>query len=176
MSNIKIILLNGKANSGKDTYYKDYLKEFSGTEYIARFAFADAIKDLMREFFKWDDKDKEGVRRSQMQFIGNAFRELDRSVWIDYLEEKIKGYIKYHVWLGCKDVTVFITDCRFENEILRTRELFPNYKVIVKRLHREFKSCLNDAQQNDISERGIDDDLVDEEIYLENHKDGDSSG
>lgn len=173
MSNVKIILLNGKANSGKDTYYKDYLKEFKNTEHIVRFAFADAIKDLMKQFFKWDGKDKEGVRRSQMQSIGNGFRDIDKNIWVDYLEEEIRGYINYHTGLGDKNVTIFLTDLRFNNEITRTIELFPNYKVIVKRLHREFESCLNNAQQNDISERGINDNLVDEEIYLESYKDGD---
>ena len=172
MSDVKIILLNGKANSGKDYYYKNYLKKFNDSEHIVRFAFADAIKDIMREFFQWDGENKEGIRRSQMQAIGNGFRALDVNVWIDYLEEEIRGYINYHIGLGGKDVTVFLTDCRFSNEITRTKELFPNYKVIVKRLHREFESCLNDAQQDDISERGISDDLVDEEIYLENRKDG----
>ena len=172
MSDVKIILLNGKANSGKDYYYKNYLKKFNGSEFIVRFAFADAIKDIMKEFFGWDGKDKEGIRRSQMQSIGNGFRDLDEFVWVDYLENEIRGYINYHTRLGGKDVTVMITDTRFENEVVRIKELFPNYKVIVKRLHREFESCLDDTQQNDISERGISDDLVDEEIYLENHKDG----
>ena len=176
MDNVKIILLNGKANSGKDYYYKNYLKKFSSSEHIVRFAFADAIKDIMKEFLGWDGKNKEGIRRSQMQKIGNFFRSIDDKVWVDYLEEPIAGYIDFHNGLGDKDVTVMITDTRFENEILRTKELFPNYKVIVKRLHREFESCLDDAQQNDISERGISDDLVDEEIYLENRKGGVSSG
>ena len=169
---VRIILLNGKANSGKDTYYKNYLKEFSNTKYITRFAFADAIKDLMKEFFGWDGKDKEGVRRSQMQAIGNGFRALDKAVWVNYLGETIAGYIDFYSGLGDKDVTVMITDTRFENEIIRIKELFPDYKVIVKRLHRKFESCLNDAQQNDISERGISDNLVDEEVYIENRKDG----
>lgn len=170
MSDVKIILLNGKANSGKDTYYKSYLEEFGEKEYIVRFAFADAIKDIMKEYFGWDGKNKEGIRRSQMQAIGNFFRSIDDKVWVDYLEREIRGYINYHIRLGGKDVTVFLTDLRFMNEVLRMKELFPDYKVIVKRLHREFESCLNNAQQNDISEHGINDDLVDEEIYLENHK------
>lgn len=165
---VKIILLNGKANSGKDTYYKDYLKEFGSKEYITRFAFADAIKDLMVQFFGWDGKDKEGERRSQMQFIGNAFRTLDKAVWVNYLKEDMAGYIDFFNGYGDKNVTVFITDCRFINEIIRVKELFPDYEVIVKRLHREFESCLNDAQQNDISERGINNELVDEEVYLDN--------
>lgn len=172
MGDVKIVLLNGKANSGKDYYYLNYKKEFGGSEFIVRFAFADAIKDLMKQFFKWDGKDKEGVHRSQMQSIGNGFRDIDESVWVNYLEKEIRGYINYHSGLGGKDVTIVITDLRFDNEVLRIKELFPNYKVIVKRLHREFKSRLDDTQQNDISERGISDDLVDEEIYLENYKDG----
>ena len=168
MSDVKIILLNAPAGAGKDHYYLNYKKEFGDSQYIVRFAFADAIKDIMRGFFKWDGKDKEGVWRTMAQTIGNTFRGIDKIVWVDYLEEPIAGYIDFHSGLGDKDVTVFLTDCRFENEILRTKELFPNYKVIVKRLHREFESCLNYAQQNDISERGINDDLVDEEIYLDN--------
>ena len=171
MSNVKIILLNGKANSGKDYYYKNYLKKFSKSEFIARFAFADAIKDIMKEFFGWDGKDKEGIRRSQMQSIGNGFRDIDINIWIDYLEDKIRGYIEYHIKLGGKDITIFLTDCRFPNEIIRTKELFLNYKVIVKRLHRKFNSNLTKEQMDDISEQGIPDYMVDEEIYLENYKD-----
>ena len=168
MSDIKIILLNGKAGAGKDQYYLNYKKEFGDSEHIVRFAFADAIKDIMCEFFKWDGEDKEGAWRTAAQTVGNSFRSIDKTVWVDYLEETIAGYIDFHSGLGNKDVTVMLTDCRFDNEIIRTKELFPDYKVIVKRLHREFDSCLDDAQQDDISERGISDDLVDEEIYLDN--------
>lgn len=168
MREVKIILLNAKAGEGKDTYYKDYLKEFSGKEYIARFAFADAIKDLMANFFYWDGEDKEGVRRTQMQSIGNFFRSLDKNVWVNFIKRDIEDYIRHHSRFNDKSTTVFITDNRFNNEIIRIKELFPSYNIIVKRLHRNFESCLNDAQQNDISECGINDDLVDEEIYLDN--------
>ena len=176
MKNINIILLNAKAGEGKDSYYQDYLKEFGELEYIERFAFADAIKELMVKFFNWDGINKEGIWRTRLQKIGSYFRELDKNVWIDFIKKDIDEYINFYNEVGIKDVTVIITDTRFDNEIIRMKELFPNYNVIVKRLHREFESCLNDAQQNDISERGISDDLVDEEIYLENRKDGVSSG
>ena len=173
MGDIKIILLNAPSGTGKDYYYDNYFKEFSGSKHIVRFAFADAIKDIMREFFRWDGKNKEGIWRTMAQTIGNTFRGIDKTVWVDYLEETIAGYIDFHSGLGDKGVTVIITDTRFANEIIRMKELFPNYKVVVKRLHREFSSNLTKEQINDISEQGIPDYLVDEEIYLDNIKDND---
>ena len=171
MGEVKIILLNGKAGAGKDHYYLNYKEKFDNSEYIVRFAFADAIKDIMCKFFKWDGKDKEGAWRTAAQTIGNSFRSINKTVWVDYLEETIAGYIDFHSGLGDKGVTVIITDTRFTNEIIRIKELFPNCKVIVKRLHREFDSNLTKEQMDDISEQGIPDYMVDEEIYLGNYKD-----
>lgn len=167
MRKVKIILLNGVAGSGKDYYYSSYKKEFNDLEYITRFAFADAIKEMMLEFFEWDGKNKEGIWRTRMQAIGNFFRSIDKDVWVNYLYYQITHFIDINDDDN-KNITIFITDNRFDNEVVRTKELFPCYNVIVKRLHRKFDSNLTKAQMSDISEQGISSYLVDEEIYLEN--------
>ena len=168
MNDFKIILLNAKAGEGKDTYYKEYSEKNRDKESIHRVAYADAIKDIMAEYFGWDRGNKEGVWRTRMQRIGRYFRDLDKNVWVDYIVKDIREIVYAHkvVDRWNKDLTIFITDCRFDNEVIRVKELFPNNEVIVQRLHREFESGLSDEQQNDISELGISDYLVDEEIQV----------
>ena len=168
MDNLKIILLNAKAGAGKDTYYNEYKDKNHGiNETVKRVAYADAIKNIMVEYFGWDRDNKEGIWRTRMQKIGQYFRDLDKNVWVDYTANDIRTIMLAHDWISKnKSLTIFITDCRFDNEVLRIKELFPQANIVTQRLHREFESGLSNEQQNDISELGISDCLVDEEIYV----------
>jgi len=154
-------MLTGGAGCGKDTYYSRYKIEHSEKE-VVRFAFADAIKDLMVKFFKWDRVDKEGKWRTILQQLGRYFRDIDHNVWVDYIADDIKDWIDIHKEMDC---VIFVNDLRFDGEVIRIKELLPNYEVEVLRLHRDFESKLTEEQKNDISERGISDYLVDREIY-----------
>ena len=74
MDNVKIILLNGKANSGKDYYYNNYLKKFSSSEHIVRFAFADAIKDIMKE------SDAKRVSKNAFDFVNKVITWISEEI------------------------------------------------------------------------------------------------
>ena len=140
-------------------------------EDIYRVAYADAIKSLMVKYFNWDTINKEGVWRTRMQKIGQYFRDLDKNVWVDYVAKDIRVIINEYMCSNSNnDLTIFITDCRFDNEVIRIKELFPNDKILVQRLHREFTSNLTKEQQGDVSEKGISSHLVDMEIYLKNRE------
>jgi|WetSurMetagenome_2_1015567.scaffolds.fasta_scaffold532931_2 hypothetical protein len=95
----RIILLNGKAQSGKDTVY-NYFEEILDKNKCHRFAFADYLKEICKQYFYWDGKkDDQGrwllinvgqILRGEVEFRDNKFIIDDRN----YLYSSISYYIK----------------------------------------------------------------------------------
>jgi dephospho-CoA kinase len=73
------IIINGRGGSGKDTV-ADYLIESYGFEKIA---FADRIYDVARDYFGMTYKN-----RDLLQKIGQKFREIRPTIWIDLTMDK----------------------------------------------------------------------------------------
>lgn len=143
----KIILISGKAGSGKDTFaeeLKDQLNEMN--RYVLVVHYADLVKHIATVFYDWNgEKDEYG--RGLLQRIGtDIFREYDQDYWINYLQGVI-GVLKDR-W-----DYVIIPDCRFPNEIT----CWDEYDSISVRINRNFKSSLNEKQQQHASETGLDD-------------------
>jgi hypothetical protein len=66
-----IVLLNGKAQSGKDQTY-EFIKEYFN-ERCQRWAFADELKKICKEYFNWDgNKDDNG--RNLLIKVGQILR------------------------------------------------------------------------------------------------------
>ena len=106
----KKIALFGKMRSGKDAVGEILCKHFGFT----RFAYGDAIKDLVDDYF---DIPKGVKPREHYQVIGQTFRGLDPEIWIRLLNKSIDGANKYLVEVKGKDpFDVVITDARQENE------------------------------------------------------------
>lgn len=169
-SNIEIIMLSGKANVGKDTYYKTYKKNHND-EIVVRYAYADAIKDIVSSSVGWEEniEGKNEKIRSLLQDIGRAYRKFDINFWVDIVINKILSAVHLHEKFNDKDkrMVIFITDVRYQNEVLRMREMIPEYvPITVYRLHRDFESELTPEQQKDSSELGLPDELIDKDIYL----------
>lgn len=102
-----LIGLTGKAQSGKDTFYRYAVKAFPEKK-VQRIAFADEVRDMAEAYFGWDPEgDKEGQRHI-LQGIGMMVRkEFDEDFWLDIGSSKIE-------WDS--DIVIF-TDCRFPNEL-----------------------------------------------------------
>lgn len=105
------IAIVGLMRSGKDTV-GDYLVEKYD---FKRFAFAQGIGTIIREFFpeEW----AKGKPRALYQGIGQAFREHDPNVWIKYIDRDIRALLSSN-----PKADIVITDTRQLNEYKYLKE------------------------------------------------------
>lgn len=142
----KIILISGKAGSGKDTFAEELKEQLNMmNEYVLVVHYADLVKHIATVFYDWNgEKDKYG--RGLLQRIGtDIFREHNENYWVDYLQGVI-GVLKDR-W-----DYVIIPDCRFPNEI----NCWDKYDSISVRINRDFNSGLTEWQQEHPSETALD--------------------
>ena len=152
---MKIVLISGKARSGKDTFYKIASEFISGNYKIKcfRFAFADEVKKIAKELGWNGEKDEKG--RSGLIMIGDgARRYFDENIWIKKLIKNIRyGHLVEN------DSIIFITDCRYLNEIesLKLYYGLDDHKVYTVRINRNnYDNGLTPEQQKNESETELD--------------------
>jgi hypothetical protein len=178
-----IILLSGKAGSGKDTAFS-YFKEYFGSR-CERFAFADELKEIAKEYFKWNGiKDEEGrellivigqILRDDIIYengyfkFGDKKRSLHNRIYkgfslIDIFFKIHKSYTPFKDFLTTfiyHQITIsnseyaIITDFRFKNET----KLFINnseFKVKTVRIERNEAKIINDPSENDLDNFNFD--------------------
>lgn len=146
---MKVILISGKAQSGKDTfakYAKNYFEQNNKRVLITHFG--DLVKYTAKTFFNWNgEKDEKG--RSLLQSLGtNDVRKEFPNFWVDYVKSILKIY---------KDKWdyVLIPDCRFINEITNFEE--NNWDTISIRIERpNFDNGLTVEQKMHLSETNLD--------------------
>ena len=114
-----LIGVGGISRAGKDTFVKvahKILHQYGYTSF--RLAFADALKDEINPFLEqyygisaWTDKTEEkNIIRPLLVAHGCQMRVLYPNYWIDKLDEKVRSdFLNTDV--------VFISDCRFPNEV-----------------------------------------------------------
>lgn len=107
--NKNLILLHGKARSGKGEVAKRLCEKFGYTE----LGFADYLKELAVEVFGWTPdevyRNRTPESRYFLQLLGNEIgRAKDIDFWVKHLDKKIEG--KY------KDKKIVISDLRYKNE------------------------------------------------------------
>ncbi len=105
----------GKAYSGKSSCAK-YL---ASKHNMSILSFATILKETCKEVFDMQVKD-----RSLLQKVGSALRDINKNVFVDYLERKIEkiGY----------SVGICIDDLRYKNEFeMLQRQNFILVKLIV---------------------------------------------
>ena len=108
---MKVILLSGKARSGKDTAAEAILKEYTGIP----FAFADDIKNIAYKHFGWHGE-KDELGRKLLQDIGTAGRNYNRDLWANKTVDRIQE------WSRDNQLAV-VTDTRYPNEIQRIKQI-----------------------------------------------------
>lgn len=125
---MKVILISGKAQSGKDFAAKQ-LNSFlslSGAKVLITH-FADLLKYICEKYFDWGGE-KDDAGRHMLQYVGTeVFREDDPNCWVDFVIKILKLFPD-------KWDYVIIPDCRFPNEVERFKE--ENIDVISVRIER----------------------------------------
>ena len=156
---MKVILVSGKAQHGKDTFAKllqGQLKKNGNRVLLTHYA--DLLKFICRNYFDWDgNKDDKG--RAMLQYVGtDVIRKENPSLWVDFVAMMLK-------YFGENWDYVIIPDCRFPNEIDAMKEHgFDTHHLRVVR--RNFVSTLSYEQQQHPSEIALDDVVPD--FYIDN--------
>lgn len=156
---MKIILVSGKAQNGKDTtaeILRSQLKADGNRVLITHYA--DLLKFICRNYFGWDGK-KDDAGRQMLQYVGtDVIRKQNPTLWVDFVSMILKYF--YENW-----DYVIIPDCRFPNEVTTMAD--SGFETIHIRVVREnFESPLTKEQQMHPSETALDDVIPD--YYISN--------
>ena len=141
--NPKIIVISGKASSGKSLSANIIKNNTSNTVLLA---YADYLKMYAKNICGWDgnekDKPRELLQQLGVELIKN---KIDEKMLINRIIEDIKVYSYFYDY-------IVITDARFPNEIEDIKKEFDN--VISIRINRE-KYNLDKKYQNHSTETGM---------------------
>ena len=157
---MKVILISGKAQNGKDTIaamLKKKLEEDRHPTLIVHYA--DLLKFICEKYFDWDgNKDEQG--RRLLQYVGtDIVRKQNPSLWVDFVVLMLKYFGKHWDY-------VVIPDCRFPNEIDDMR--LAGFSTVHLRVKRTgFKSPLTEEQQKHPSEIALDN--IRPDYYIDNN-------
>jgi len=158
-----IILISGKAESGKDlaaTLLKIELQKQGKRVLIM--AYANQLKFICKKYFGWDgEKDIKG--RTLLQYIGTEkVRSKNKNFWVDSVIEFVKVFEDDFDY-------VLIPDCRFIQEIERWKETdFDYISLRIERLN--YENNLTPEQRSHSSETSLDDFEFDYYIKSETKK------
>lgn len=142
-----ILLVSGKAFSGKDEFFNSTVEIYKHTnKVILRKAFADFLKDFCK-LIGWDGE-KDVAGRNLLQAIGEAARNYNEDVWVEFMLKYINT-MKYDI--------LIITDCRYPNEIDLIKKNITNDIVKSIRVIRpNFYGNLTSSQLQHHSETAMD--------------------
>lgn len=149
-----IVLIAGKAGSGKDTVAKmlDQILTETYRKRVLITHFGDLVKYVATNFFDWDGiKDEDG--RTLLQRIGtDVVRRYDPDYWVRFLSQMFyffKDEFDY----------VLIPDFRFPNEYFFLEGYFKDedVNIVTLKIERTFHSLLTREQQEHPSETMLDD-------------------
>lgn len=140
-NNLTVILINGKAGSGKN-FLADLIKLKNDKKNVDIIGNADAVKKIAKEFFMWDGvKDENG--RQLLIDVSNTAYAYDEFFWEKKSEEKIiHGY----------DDIVVIPDFRYA----KTYEYYKKEGYNVITIHIKMDKDINDINnevKNDATEQ-----------------------
>lgn len=151
MVELKVILISGKAESGKDLVGEVLKQEFEQQKKKVLVAhFADYLKFMCRQYFGWNgNKDENG--RTLMQHVGTGlFRGSDE----DYFAKRIYELLSV---AGENWDYVIIPDLRFKNEFQTIKNSFDTVAIRVNR--SGYESSLTPEQKSNQSETELDNNL-----------------
>lgn len=155
---MKVILISGKAQSGKDTVASILRDLLSDNNRVMITHYADLLKYICRQYFGWNgEKDEHG--RQMLQYVGtDIIRRQNPTLWVDFIAMILKYF--HDNW-----DYVIIPDCRFPNEI--TTLVDNGFDVTHIRVERQlFDSRLTEEQMKHQSETALDNTIPDS--YIEN--------
>lgn len=141
---MKIIILSGKAESGKNKV-ASIIENNLKTKKIITISYASYLKEYAKNILKWDGLE-ETKPRTFLQEIGDYVKKSDNKFLINRLLQDIEVYKNYF------DV-IIISDARFVEEITWIKEKYENVSVI-NIIGKE--NSLNDMEKNHITETALD--------------------
>ena len=143
-----VILISGKAGSGKDTA-ATYLADKLGKTCILHFA--DMVKFIARQYMQWDgNKDEYG--RTLLQTLGTEIVRIEHNKPV-YWAERVADIIEFTRNMGY--LRYVISDLRFPNEVYYMKSRFPyTYAVRINRVN--FENKLTPEQRKHDSETALD--------------------
>lgn len=151
---MKIILISGKAESGKTTcskHIKEQLENQGKKVLIARFA--RYLKMYIQDVYDWDGVTKDEFIRTKLQQLGT-----------DIIKEKL-NYKSFHAKRLAEDMEIYkelavdvviIDDTRFRDEVHILKAMFPDECITVRINRYDYKSKLTDEQLKHKSECDLD--------------------
>ena len=170
---IKIFLISGKAESGKNTV-ADFIANHYNSLNLDRnvlvrdYAFADEVKEIACRL-GWDRR-KDSKGRELLQQIGAWGRYYNTDFWAQKVNNSILDDIV--TLKDCMQNKIFcITDVRYPNEIERVQEFFDKHedvKIYKIRIERNTANHLTREQQNDSSEVALDNYNNWDKVFLNN--------
>ncbi len=156
---MKVILISGKAQNGKDTVASMIREKLIADKHSVLVThYADLLKWICTNYFGWDGK-KDEKGRHLLQYVGtDVIRKQNPSLWVDFVAMLLKYFNDNWEY-------VIIPDCRFPNEI--TKIIEAGFDAIHLRVERpNFESALTEEQLRHPSETALDDFGAD--IYIKN--------
>jgi hypothetical protein len=147
---INLILISGKARSGKDTLAEQMKSILKGKyQKVLIVHLADLLKFSCKKFWNWnEEKDEHG--RSLLQYVGtDLVREINDNYWIDYIKTMLR--LSQNEW-----DYVIIPDCRFVNEIDKATWCDLTTKIFTIRIDRPDLNKLSNSQKKHSSEIDLD--------------------
>jgi len=146
---MRVVLISGKAGSGKDTaanIMKDILRGKGYRVLITHYA--DLLKFICMNYFSWDGK-KDIAGRTLLQKVGtDIVRRQNPWFWIDFVVSMLRFFSDEWDY-------VIIPDCRFPNEIMAIPENGFN-GVHVRVFRDSVESTLTEEQLQHQSETALD--------------------
>lgn len=173
-----IVMLSGKARSGKDTVF-NILSEFSHTQIftdrqIIRYAFADRLKEIAKKIFNWNGvKDEDGrfllicigqILRGDIRNLLRKYTGLKNIEKIVFYKKVLSDYFDFdrNIWVdtvanqiqmnyNLNEIPV-ITDWRFKNEYYRMAMRFGFDEIVTLRINRPESLYLDDPSETELDD------------------------
>ena len=146
---MKVILISGKAQNGKDTV-ADFLHKalVNDGKRVLVTHYADLLKYICTNYFGWDGN-KDAIGRQMLQYVGtDVIRKQNPTLWVDFVAMMLKYF--HENW-----EYVIIPDCRFPNEV--TTMVENGFDTIhIRVVRNNFESPLTEEQQQHPSETALD--------------------
>ena len=159
---MKVILISGKAQHGKDTVAEMMQRKLAITDkQVLITHYADLLKYICARYFGWDGKKDENGRHL-LQYVGtDVVRKRNPTLWVDFMTMIL-------TYFGDNWDYVIIPDCRFPNEVIPMQQKFDSIHVRVVRPN--FVSSLTPEQLQHPSETALDDLKADYYINNDSNK------
>lgn len=154
-----IILISGKAESGKDTVANIILDKQVGYGNAHNWHFASPVKLIATHSFGWDGK-KDRKGRALLQMIGDGGRDYNPNIWVNAMLSCLRSTCNHSLRTETDGLLVVIPDTRYKNEVEQVLKFGEENDVTVVTIRVErpnHENRLTSKQRSNSSETDLDD-------------------